>query len=99
MSLEQFFEKDVWGSRVEVERRLRIQLAVAAFAYEFKDNPIVSDADFDKMCQQVDVSIDTGNSVMDNFFQKHFDPSTGQWIHKHPYITKISNLYETYYKR
>ena len=98
MSLEQFFEKEEWGSTVEKERRLRIKLAIAAFAYEYKDVSIISDAEFDKMCIQVNKKIDTGNKMMDNYFINHFDPSTGQWIHKHPELKKIENLYELYYK-
>ena len=101
MSLEDFFDYDdkpiVWGTSVEKERRLRIKLAVAAYAYEMKDHSIITDAEFDKMCTQVDVKVNTGNRKMDNFFKKEFDPSTGQWIHKHPELKAIAKLYEQYY--
>lgn len=101
MSLEQFFEDDgpvKWGSRVEKEVWRRIKLSVAAYAYEFKDSQIITDAEFDKMCKQVDVTIDTGNKKMDSYFKKIFDPSTGQWIHRHPELNKIAQLYERFYK-
>lgn len=101
MSLEEFFvddEPQKWGSKVEKERRRRIKLAVAAYAYEFKDAEIISDAEFDKMCLEVNVKVDTGNKIMDGFFKKHFDSSTGQWIHKHPELDKIAQLYERFYK-
>ena len=102
MSLEEFFVDDgpvKWGSKVEKEVRRRIKLSVAAYAYEFKDAQIISDAEFDKMCLEVDVKVDTGNKVMDSFFKKHFDPSTGQWIHKHPELAKIAQLYERFYNK
>lgn len=97
MSLEAFFEDDGWGSKVEKEVRRRIKLSIAAYAYEFKDSEIITDAEFDKMCKQVDVNIDTGNKKMDSYFKKIFDPSTGQWIHRHPELNKIAQLYERFY--
>ena len=99
MSLEQFFEKEEWGSPVEKERRLRIKLSVAAYAYEYKNESIMSDAEFDKLCLQINKTVDTGHKVCDNYFKQHFDPSTGQWIRKHPELDKIAKLYERYYKK
>jgi hypothetical protein len=102
MSLEAFFETEptrVWGNPVELEVWRRIRLSVAAYAYEYLDESIMSDAEFDKMCLEVDLKIDTGNKKMDNFFKKHFDPSTGQWIRKHPELKKIADRYARYYKK
>jgi hypothetical protein len=100
VSLEEFFIDDEpakWGSKVERERRRRIKLCVAAYAYEFRSTEIISDAEFDAMCYQVDLKVDTGNKKLDAYFKKCFDPSTGQWIHKHPELDKIAALYEEYY--
>jgi hypothetical protein len=98
LSLEQFFQKDVWGSEVEQEVRRRIKLSVAAYAYEFEDESIMSDAEFDKMCLMVNKSLDTGNKVCDSYFAEQFDASTGQWIRKHPELDKIADLYVRFYK-
>jgi hypothetical protein len=59
----------------------------------------MSDAEFDKMCIDVDLKVDTGNKLLDSYFKKNFDPSTGQWIHKHPELDKITKLYEDYYEK
>lgn len=83
----------------EIEVWRRIKLSVAAYAYEYLDESIMSDSEFDMMCRQVNLKVDTGNKVCDKFFKKHFDPSTGQWIRKHPEIKKIASLYERYYKK
>jgi hypothetical protein len=101
MSLEAFFDEPtpVWGNPVEREVWRRIRLSVAAYAYEYLDESIMSDAEFDKMCREVDLKIDTGNKKMDNFFKKHFDPSTGQWIRKHPELNKIADRYTRYHKK
>jgi hypothetical protein len=99
LSLEAFFGDDGWGSKVEKEVRRRIKLSVAAYAYEMLDESIMSDHDFDKMCLQVDLKVDTGNKKMDSYFKKNFDPSTGQWIRKHPELDKIADLYVRYYKK
>lgn len=99
MSLEQFFEKEEWGSPIEKERRLRIKLSVAAFAYEYRNSEIISDSEFDKLCLKVNTNLDTANKLLDKYFKEQFDPSTGQWIHKHPELNKIEDIYEKYYKQ
>jgi hypothetical protein len=80
------------------ETRNRIKLSVAAYAYEIKDNPIMSDADFDELASKIDTSVSTTNPRLDYFFAKNFQSDTGMWIHKHPELSKIEYLYERYYK-
>lgn len=87
-----------WGSREERERRNRIQVAVFAYAYEFQSDSLVSDATFDAMCLEIDPSIKTGHKALDRFFVTKFHPDTGQWIHQHPELAKIAELYKTRYK-
>ena len=99
MSLEDFFvEDEAWGSTVEKQIRLRIRLSVAAYAYEICNESIMTDHEFDKKCLEIDPSIETGNKKMDEFFKEEFDPSTGQWIHKHPELAGIINIYKKFYK-
>jgi hypothetical protein len=100
VTVDDFFTDDPvkWGTAVEKEIKRRIKLSVAAYSYEFADVSIISDAEFDKLSYEIDVSIITGNSVMDKFFKTSFDPSTGQWIHKHPQIDRIKQLYKLYYE-
>ncbi len=73
-----------WGSPAEIETRRRICVAAWAFAYEFLNRSDVSDAVFDAECYKVDLSVDTGNPRMDQWFRENFSPHTGQWIHNHP---------------
>jgi len=80
------------------ETRNRIKLSIAAYAYEFKNNPIMSDAEFDELALKIDKSVSTTNSQMDEFFATHFQPDTGMWIHQHPELDKLDNLYERYYR-
>lgn len=77
---------------VEIERHRRIRLALWAYSYEVLDTPLVSDDKFDEECRLVDVSMSTGNPLMDNFFKSHFQPHTGQWIHFHPELAKVEKL-------
>lgn len=102
MNLEAFFVEDAraeWGSEVEQEVRHRIRLSVAAYSYEFEDESIMTDGEFDEMCLSIRPRMNTGNERMDRFFRNHFDPSTGQWIRKHPEIERIKQIYEKHYKR
>lgn len=86
-------EAPVWGSPVEREIKRRIQVAVWAYAYEFMSDSLVSDHKFDQTCLEIDLSIKTGNKEMDQWFEENFDPSTGQWIWRHPNIMGIERIY------
>ena len=77
----------------------RIRLSVAAYAYEFKDDPIMSDEDFDKLAKQINPEEKTGNRKLDNFFKKEFATDTGMWIHKHPERDKLEQIYLNFFKK
>ena len=84
---------------INQEIRNRIRLSVAAYAYEYMDDPIMSDTDFDALALKINPNENTGNRKLDNFFKKEFMPDTGMWIHKHPEKEKLKNLYMEYYKK
>lgn len=86
-----------WGSRTETEVKRRINLSVWAYAYEFMNQSIVSDAIFDVESYQVDLNIETARLDLDYWFRAFFQPCTGMWIHKHPELDKIKTLYERFY--
>ena len=75
------------------ETKLRIDVAVAAYAYEVENDPIVSDAEFDAMCARVRPTVPTGRFILDAFFQREFKPHTGQWVHSHPDIAGLRRIY------
>lgn len=79
------------------ETRNRIRVAVAAYAYEVAAEPIMSDAEFDALCGEIDTTIATSRAEEDMFFLLEFEPHTGVWIHKHPDLPGIKHLFETYY--
>lgn len=83
-----------WGSPVEVERRKRIFLSVAAYAYEFENDILMQDHEFDELAYSLDTSINTGDLVLDSFFREEFDPCTGQWIQQHPDIVGVEQAYK-----
>lgn len=84
---------------VEHVRHDRIKIAVAAWAYEKGYRPIMSDADYDSLSARVDQqrNVATGNHRLDRFFQRHFTRDTGLWIHKHPDLRGIENIYARFY--
>ena len=75
------------------ETRLRIKLSVWAYAYEVQNNSLASDAEFDFYSYMVDLKKQTSRVDMDVFFKTEFEPCTGMWIHKHPDLAGIENLY------
>jgi hypothetical protein len=83
---------------VDAETRLRIRVALYAYTYEYEAVSLVSDAEFDDLCSQINLDIDTRRSDLDKWFREHFTPYTGQWIHNHPELHKLKQIYEAYYK-
>lgn len=83
-----------WGTRREIETRRRILVSLWSFAYEFKNHSMVSDGRFDEECRRVNLSILTNRPDLDFWFNVNFQPHTGMWIHKHPELYKLQQLYE-----
>jgi len=84
---------------INPEIRNRIRLSIAAYAYEYEDDPIMSDAEFDDLAKSINVEEKTGNRKLDNFFKKHFQPDTGMWIHQHPEKQKLKHIYMEFFKK
>lgn len=87
-----------WGSDVEVERRNRIRLSVAAWAYERHADSFLSDAEYDALALTIRPEMRTGSRKLDNFFRKHFSPDTGQWVHRHPDRARLEHFWQTLYR-
>ena len=83
---------------INQEIRNRIKLSVAAYAYEFKGDSIMTDHEYDELSLKINPNEKTGNDVMDKFFKTQFQPDTGMWIRSHPEIKKLDYLYKKYYK-
>ena len=83
---------------INQEIRNRIKLSVAAYAYEFKGDSIMTDHEYDELSLKINPNEKTGNDVMDKFFKTQFQPDTGMWIRTHPEIKKLEYLYKKYYK-
>lgn len=82
-------------TKIERERQRRIVISLWAYAYEFRDQIFVGDAEFDKVCNEIDLDINTGNEEMDDWFREHFYPDTGQWIHDHPHLERLEEIYQS----
>ena len=80
------------------EIKNRIRLSVYAYAYEFMNDSLVDDAEFDRLSQEIDLTITTGNEEMDSFFAREFIADSGMWIRRHPNLKRVKELYENFYK-
>ena len=83
---------------INQEIRNRIKLSVAAYAYEFVGDSIMSDHEYDELSRKINPNEKTGNDMMDKFFQTQFQPDTGMWGRGHPEVKKLEYLYKKYYK-
>jgi len=81
----------------EYQKRIRIRLSLAAYAYEKKNYSLMSDGQFDALAKKVNTSILTDDYVMDKFFKEQFSPDTGMWVNSHPELKKLAALYNRVY--
>lgn len=77
----------------EIETKRRIDVAVWAYAYEIKDDPLVDDFVFDSEALLVSLSVSTDRPEMDAWFRENFDPSTGMWVRNHPDLKGLHRIY------
>ena len=77
------------------EIRNRIRLSLASYAYEFHDDSLMTDAEFDKLSREINPNEKTGNELIDRFFREEFVPDSGMWIRRHPELDKLKLIYET----
>ena len=84
---------------IEIGRRNRIRLSVAAYAYEYKHVSIMSDAEFDALSLKIDPSVSTGNRKLDASLKTTFTPDSGMWIRKHPDKRGLANIYHRYWRQ
>jgi len=82
----------------ERERRLRIQVTMAANAYEMEDCQFMDDAMYDISCRRIIPKVSTNHPVLDKFFREEFTPYTGMWIWQHPELDKVAALFNQHYK-
>lgn len=84
---------------IEKEKRNRIRLAVAAYAYEFAADSILTDEEFDKLAYSIQPKLCTFNKSLDAFFRTQFKPYTGMWIYSYPDIEALKNIYENIFSK
>lgn len=93
------FKAEYQPSDIEIERRNRIRVAMAAYAYELEDDPIMSDAEYDQLALRIRPQLETGHAVLDRFFREEFSPHTGLWVRNHPEKEKLKQQYQSWKKR
>ncbi len=60
---------------------------------------LVSDQVFDETCQEIDLTLKTGNDEMDTWFEENFEEFTGSWIHTHPNLKRLEEIYTSIKER
>ncbi|NQZ19989.1 MAG: hypothetical protein HRT44_12145 [Bdellovibrionales bacterium] len=76
------------------QKKLRIRLAVLSYAYEFLDQSLIPDPEYDELAKQVDTSIPTDRPDLDEWFKENYSEYTGSWVHRHPEIERIAEIAE-----
>lgn len=77
------------------EIRNRIRLSLASYSYEFHNDSLMTDSEFDKLSREINPNEKTGNELIDRFFREEFMVDSGMWIRKHPELWKLEHIYKT----
>lgn len=77
------------------ETRNRIRVALAAWAYEVRNDPLMPDHLYDKLALSIDLRKSTARPDLDEWFRDNFSPHTGMWVLHHPERDKIEALYQS----
>lgn len=85
------------NDRAQEQRRLRLKVLAAAYAYEIMHESYMTDAEFDATCQRIDVSVDVDSH--DQWWRDNFDPSTGIWVHRHPDQDGLRRLVQSVFNK
>jgi hypothetical protein len=80
---------------VNQEIRNRVRLTVAAYAYEFRNDSLMTDHEFDALALKIDPTISTGNKKLDEFFRTEFAAFSGVWVRNHPDLGSVRKMYES----
>ena len=79
--------------QIDTEKRNRIRVAVAAYAYVVEDDQIMTEADFDELSMSISPQMDTGNPLIDAFFADEFSTADATWVLRHPEYERVSHIY------
>lgn len=85
----------IYRTRSEIECRRRIVIAIYAYAYEIKSVSLVDDHEYDRLAAEIDLAIPTARPDLDEWFKVNYDSNTGLWIHNHPELERVKELYES----
>lgn len=80
------------AAMISLEVRKRIRLCIYAYAYEMLNESLINDSEYDRLSQEIDLSVNTNRPYLDAWFRNNFDPSTGMWIRSHPELNQIEFL-------
>lgn len=93
-------------SDIETERANRIRLTLAAYAYEYESDSIMTDDEFDSLAKKIRPKMSTLEPYhrrtteinrikrLDKFFREEFSTDTGMWIRNHPELTILKKKYQ-----
>lgn len=85
-------EEDILRARIW----RRKQLASVTFGIELRGVSIMLESDWDRIAARIEPRVGTGNLLIDDFFAGCFSPMTTSWIHRHPELDKVGQLFDRY---
>ena len=82
--------------RLRPETWRRDQLAAVTFGIELRGHSIMLESDWDCIAARIDRTMGTCRPVVDEFFAAEFSPMTTAWIHRHPELDRIGEIFDHY---
>lgn len=80
--------------RAEIWRRR--QLASVTFGIELRGVSIMLASDWHNLASRVDRRRGTCDPLLDEFWATRFSPMTTKWIHDHPLLDEVAEVFDRY---
>lgn len=74
----------------------RRQLASVTFGIELRGVSVMLATDWHRIAQGIDRSMGTCDPLLDEFWVTRFSPMTTKWIHDHPLLDEVAEVFDRY---
>lgn len=74
------------------QKKIRTKAAICAIAYERFSASLISDAEYDYLCRQIDVSVATDRPDLDDWFREHYTDYSGVCFMNHPDYDRLEEI-------
>lgn len=66
------------------QKKIRTKVTICAIAYERFNTSLITDSEYDTLCQMIDVGVATDRPDLDEWYREHYTDYSGVCFMEHP---------------